>query len=176
MVRPTNAPRLAQIDPAKLAESIASEVLDHMHSLHVSLLDMRHVLSLPPAEETEIYRVVRLVAGYAQGKHGLDAPVQEYLISLVPLWSSVLDDDSSRGPLSIDTELGVVVFAAEGRGELVGQRGALSTVQLAALGGMAADAVGLLCRRGEIKASNETGEWRVRAAEARRWLAARGAS
>lgn len=60
-------------------------------------------LVLPAPERTEIYRTVRLLAGYARGDHALDAPVQEYLISLIPLWSAPLVDPSSIGEVGLDT-------------------------------------------------------------------------
>jgi hypothetical protein len=176
MARPSNTPRLAQIDPTALAAEVTADALSHIASQHMSLCGMLEGgLVLPAPERTEIYRTVRLLAGYARGDHALDAPVQEYLISLIALWSAPLVDPSSIGEIGLDTELGVVIHAAEGREELARDRGALTTLQLAAIAGMAQESVALLCRRGEIEADQEKGGWRVRAAEARRWLAARSA-
>ena len=38
------------------------------------------------------FRTVRTLAGCACGDHDLDAPVQEYLISLIPLWSAPIGE------------------------------------------------------------------------------------
>jgi hypothetical protein len=179
MARPANTPRLRDIDPSALARDIAGRVLDHIVSQAMSLVSVDAIPSLPNAEQTEIYRVVRALAGYARGDHGLDAPVQEYLISLGPLYLAVIGQTGEPDGEELTTELGVVIHAAAGRAALERKppRGlpapTLSTLQLAALGGMAQRAVAALCRAGELEAEQDDNGWRVSAKEARRWLATR---
>jgi hypothetical protein len=90
MARPAITPRLRDIDPSALARDIAGRALQHILSQETSLVRVDAIPSLPGAEQAEIYRVVRALAGYARGEHELDAPVQDYLVSLVPLYLSVI--------------------------------------------------------------------------------------
>lgn len=173
MARPANTPRLRDISPSALAREIAQKVLDHIVSQTMQLVGFDAVPALPEPEQTEVYRVVRTLTGYARGEHALDAPVQEYLISLVPLYLAVLGQAGEADGEGLETQLGVVIHAAQGREALGRKRGSLTTVQLAALGGLAQRAVALLCRTGEIAAEQDDDGWRVTAAEARRWLAGR---
>jgi hypothetical protein len=145
----------------------------------MSLISFDAIPSLPDAERAETYRVVRALAGYARGEHELDAPVQEYLSSLVPLYLAALGQAGEPDGEELTTELGVVIHAAGGREALERKpprklpAPTLSTLQLAALGGMAQRAVAALCRAGELEAEQDANGWRASAKEARRWLATR---
>jgi hypothetical protein len=58
---------LRDIAPAALAREIAQRALDHIASQTMNLIRLDAMPSLPDAEQTEIYRVVLALAGYAQG-------------------------------------------------------------------------------------------------------------
>jgi hypothetical protein len=113
------------------------------------------------------------LAAYAISGNGLDAPVQEYLVSLIPLWSSVAggatDIDGLQAEADPETPLGLVVCAAVAR-ELLELGRSISAVQLAALACLSATQVRQLARSGELVLDD--GE--IAAKEARRWLGARG--
>lgn len=195
MARPvTDTPRLAAIDPQRLAAEVCAGVLDYAAHLLLSVATSaagQWRLPEPDGLLDLRYTVVTL-AGYAQGRHGLDAPVEEYLISLLPLWQypahargSVdtpeydramrgdLDDlaDDWRGQLCL------VMVAATGREAMSAGR-PVSVAQLAALAGVSPDHVRLLARRGELDLSGGahlTGApLAADAATARRWLSGRG--
>jgi hypothetical protein len=176
MARPANTPRLHDITPSGLAREIAQGALDHIVSQTMQLVSFDAIPALPDPEQTEVYRAVRMLAGYARGDHALDAPVQEYLISLAPLYLAPLGQLGEADGEGLDTALGVVIQAAQGREALGRKRGSLTTEELGALAGMSRRAVALLCRTGELTAEQDEDGWRVAAAEARRWLAARGTS
>lgn len=175
MAPPTTAPRLRDLDPTVVARQVAQQVLDHIVSLSMQLVSVHHIPQLPEPEQTEIYRVVRVLAGYARGDHALDASVHEYLISLIPLWQAPLgevDVDLLAEEVDPRTDLGLVIRAALAR-ERLAEGKTLRTGDLAALGGMAQPAVALLLRQGEIRGERGEDGWAVRANEARRWLQTR---
>lgn len=177
MAPPTTKPRLAQIDPQAVARDVAQSVLDHIGHVQLQLLGVEHISPQPEPEHTEIYRVVRTLAHYAVHGGELDASVHEYLISLVPLYSAVIGEERDvDGMLDADpeTDLGCVIAGALARERLALRREPLTTRDLAVLGGLAQDAVGLLIRRGELAGERAEGGWRVSPKEARRWLRARG--
>jgi hypothetical protein len=178
MAPPTTAPRLRDLDPRAVALSVAQQALDHIVNLSMQLISVHTIPQLSEPEYTEIYRVVRVLCGYARGDHALDSSVHEYLISLIPLWQAPVgevDVDLLAEETDLHTELGLVIRGALAREKLAGSH-ALNTADLAALGGMAQPAVALLLRQGEIRGERSDEGWRVRAKEARRWLSARGAT
>lgn len=118
---------------------------------------------------------------YAQGVEGLDAPVQEYLISIAPpVWTRAADsgsyetkefdeaDPDKLMPGEWFDELVLVMRAAVAR-EKLDQGEALSPAELAILASASAIAVRALCRDGEIRATNEDG-WKISADECRRYI------
>lgn len=172
MAPPSSKPRLAQLVPEDVAAAAEAKVLGHLYSQWMSLVDMHVNLPSVPERSTEIYRVVRELTQYAQGIHRLDAPAQEYLVSLVPLWSSVLgeaDVDDGVGDADPSTPLGLVICATLGRDAVVAGQG-VSAVQLAALSGLSDRQVRQLASAGELVLENGS----IAAKEARRWLVARG--
>lgn len=189
MPRPvTDTPRLSAIDPQQLATEVCAGVLDHVAHLLLSVATSaagQWRLPEPDGLLDLRYTVVTL-AGYAQGRHGLDAPVEEYLISLLPLWQYAAHargsvdtpeyDRAIRGDLDdLDTDwrgqLVLVMVAATGRQEIDGGH-PVTVTRLAALASMSPDSVRLLGRQGEIALSGSP--LHAEAAEARRWLSGRG--
>jgi hypothetical protein len=109
--------------------------------------------------------VVRLVQ-YAQNGAELDAPVQEYAITLMDFAGEALDDATDPSPA---TALGAVLAAALGR-EAIGNGQTVTTTQLALLAGVTPQYVRRMVSAGEVAASGST----VAAKAARQWLSGRG--
>lgn len=183
MARPTTAPRLASIDPAALAAAVTRGAQEHLTRLAFAWGSP----DAPPLDCWQLTHTVHSLASYAVAGARLDAPVQEYLISLLPLWTYAAGgagvetpefDRAYGGDLdSLDRdwrgELVLVMVAAIGR-ERVAAGEPVTVAQLAALGSMSPDAVRLLGRKGELALSGDPLE--CDADEARRWLSARGVS
>ena len=176
MAPPSNKPKLSQVDPQALALETARRFRDHLQSqlFHVSPLGVVRTIDIDDDDlvQSEIGLAVRTLAGFARGDHGIDAPVQEYWVSLVPLWSSALgmaDHEDVGANASPNTELGLVMAAAKAREEVLGGRPVNST-QLALLASLSPRAVQKLVADGEIAAGDDG----ISASTARRWLAARG--
>jgi hypothetical protein len=175
MAPPSTKPTLPRIDPATLALETWRRAVDHIASLQMSLLAIDAVGGAPEPERTEVYRTVRTLAHYAVTGEGLDAPVQEYLISLIPLYSSAVGDgtvdvDGLVDGADPETELGLVIAAATARELLDTGLADLDLGQLAVLSGLSRRQLQQLAASEEIAVRD--GE--VAPAEARRWLAARG--
>lgn len=180
MAPPTQTLRLAQIDPEALAREIAQQSLDHLHSSLLGLLGMDWTLRAPGGGRgdlvlTPIYQAVRALARYAVHGDELDAPVHEYLISLVPLWMAVIGQTDAEGIDDADpsTELGLIILAARARDELARKR-PVSALQLATLAGVDAAHVRLLVRQGELRAVPDESPIQISARDAKRWLSSRG--
>jgi len=176
MAPPSDRPRLNAIDPAALALETAQRMRDHITSqlFHVTAIgqNIQFDVTDDDLRQSEMYHAVRTLAGYARGDHGLDAPVQEYLISLIPLWMAPIgqsDADGIAKDADPDTELGIVICAGVAR-ELIEQGRAVSSAQLAALASLSQRAVQQLVKAEEIPSDKDG----VSAKDARRWLAARG--
>lgn len=84
MAPPTTSLRLRDLDPHTVALDTARDAIDRIASAKISLYRVDWVSAAPDPEQTEIYRVVRALAEYAVHGHALDAPLHEYLISIVP--------------------------------------------------------------------------------------------
>lgn len=182
MARPvTNTPRLSTIDPAQLALDVARGAQDHL----VHLLFAFASPDAPPPDLWQLRHTVSTLAAYAVHGAALDAPVQEYLLSLLPLWTYAMGASSSVDTPEFDRALAgdlddldddwrgrlvLVMVAAIGRETLAKARSTVSVAQLAALASMSPDSVRLLGRKGEIVID----EGDVSGKEARRWLGARG--
>lgn len=165
MAPPSTMLRLRDLDPALVARGVATQVLEHLARLEMDLLGIDHVSrNKPEPEHAEIYRVVRRLAGYARGDHVLDAPVQEYMISLIPLYQAPLGDVPEVDGLGDEdphTELGLVILAAQarekieqatGRGKLAGlaAQQPLSTAEVAALASLSRRQIQQLVAKGEL--------------------------
>lgn len=136
MAPPATTPRLRDLDPHKVAIDVARRALEHITSLQMHLVGIDHLSAQPDPEHTEIYRTVHTLTGYARGDHGLDAPVQEYLISLVPLYQAVYGDVPEVDGLSDEadptSELGIVICAARAREKITQALGRGKLAQVAA--------------------------------------------
>jgi len=107
---------------------------------------------------------------YAQVGEALDAPVQEYLISLVSGHVEAVDEDLSEDPSS---DLGTVVRAALGR-EAIEQGRPVGTAWLATLAGLTEARIRQLVAAGELEATKLARDLSITATEARRCLSGRG--
>lgn len=164
---------LRQIDPARLGEDTAQRVADHVARLSL-LISPRYeaiVREVSPGSYTDISHSVQTLSAYARDGVPLDAPVHEYLVSLVPLYQAPCGD----APVDLDdeadatTELGTVIRAAIAR-DLLDKGGSLTTAQLATLGSVTPQQVRHLGREGELQIEDGL----ISASECRRWLGARG--
>lgn len=204
MAPPTNKLRLSQIDPSQLARDVEDAIAHNLHRLafvmaprfEISIRDTERVsptVALDPGEGppppapsfTQIGQSVRDLALYARGLTGIDAPVQEYLITfldaLVPPLGDAQDaagldgvlsgedDVDLLAPDSVLDRLALVVCAALGR-ETIESGRAVRASWLAALAEVSSDHVRLLARRGELERDDD-GE--VLAKSASSWLAGR---
>jgi hypothetical protein len=184
MAPPSTKPKLTHLTPEIVAYEVAKTTVEHASNLIVALLspayDHLHASQSrrSPNElccETQVYMTVLDLSAYAINGAALDAPVQEYLVSLLPLWSSAAgecpDIDGLVGDVDPATQLGLVICAASAREKLAAGQ-SVSAAQLAVLSGLSATQVRLLARNGELELSD--GE--IAAKAARRWLAVRGVS
>lgn len=187
----SNNPRLNTIHPDVIAMDVASRVADHVSGLILSLLRPAYDGMHTPQKrrkhedllrETQIYWTVRALANYAVGKALLDAPVHEYLISLIPLYQSAVGNGTEDVDGLVDHEpesaLGVVIAAARAR-EKLSTHEPLTVGDVAVLASCHRDHVTLLASKGEIpgayRVDGKRGkEWRFSALEVHEWLQARG--
>lgn len=168
MSPPTTRPRLSQVDPDALGQQTVAQMRDHLGRQAVAV-----GLTVVEAGPADLAYTIADLARYARDGVALDAPVQEYLVSLIPLWSAPLGHAPS--PLEIEDEadpdepLGLVIHAALAR-EAIEQGQPVTARQLGALAGVDAQHIRLLARDGEI----DLDAGRATAKEARRWLSGRG--
>jgi hypothetical protein len=200
MAPPATNPRLNDIDPDTVALDLASLFLAKATMLVSGLLSPAYglapLLTDQSSEDdllrsTELYRALKRVSLYAVCGVELDAPLDDYIHRLLPLYLVLPQsrealgrpgsDDSSeeREP---ETQFGVVIAAARAREKLAAGRG-LATAELAVLASIGRRQVQHLIDAGEIKGRLSTkehregprgGAWVVPAKEAARWLEARG--
>ena len=177
MAPPTKFARLNQIDPEALAQSVHEAIERQITKLAFALSgDGLRLTGIP-----QIKLSVTDLARYAQGVEGLDAPVQEYLISIAPpVWTRAADSGSYETkefdeadpdkllPGEWLDELVLVMRAAVAR-EKLDQGESLTPAELAILASASAIAVRALCRDGEIRATNDDG-WKISAEECRRYI------
>lgn len=176
--------RLHELTPERVALDVARASCDHVVDLTMRLLSpVCEGPWLPRGQDvdvslrsTQIYLTVLDLAAYAIRGTALDAPVQEYLISLVPAHQSALGSDADVDGLADDadpsTPLGLVIAAALAREALDAGR-PLTSAQLAVLGGVSASYVRRLVSSGELGRPGDGGHGgghTIRAREARRWL------
>jgi len=179
--------KLADIDAEQLARDQLAAALGRVQSALTGLdcggYEVYRVNDGPPRPavydgsdwaHTTAGHAVYCLTRYAQRGDPLDADVHEYLVSLIPLDAPEIDDLSSDvdGPLALVCQAALAREAIDG-GHRVG------TVWLAALAGVTPLRVRQLAAAGEIAAQlveSDRGRERyeVKAAEARRWLSARG--
>lgn len=167
--------KLSEIDGAALARATMQEALDRVHSILFALVPLSSYaltgqngkpLNLDNLAGSIVGDAVASLTRYAQTGTGIDAPVEEYCISLIPVAGSALDDSGEPEP---STELGLVVAAAQARERL--QEGmSISTTSLAHLASVTPGFVRQLVAKGElVKVDGE-----IQAEDAVRFLGARG--
>lgn len=169
-------PKIADIDPETLARDVLSDAL---HRVNRTLFAIAPVstyrltngngktldVTTHPTSSTGGEAIVRLVQ-YAQNGAELDAPVQEYAITLMDFAGEALDDATDPSPA---TALGAVLAACLGR-QAIATGSPVTTTQLALLAGVTPQYVRRMVSAGEVAASGST----VAAKAARQWLSGRG--
>lgn len=181
MAPPTKYARLEKIDPEALANEVVGAVQDHVQRLAFELCGSSVVLDGPP----QLLPAVRVLAHYARFGGPLDAPVQEYLISIAPpVWMraadmngyQTLEYDRADPDMLEPTWLGSLILVMRGAiaREKLDNGEPLAAPELAILASMAGAAVRLLCSKGEIPAEKTDDGWVISANDAKTWLKARG--
>ena len=176
--------RLADIDPAALAQATVAEVFDRAGRILSSLDVGRYVVAesgaygaLSPAkadgsgwQRSVVGHAVYCLTRYAQTGEAMDADVHEYLVSLIPAEDPGLDDLEPDAT----TELGLVCQAALAR-ERIEACFSIGTTWLAALAGLTRGRIQQLVTSGEIASTlDASGDTVIPAVDARRWLGSRG--
>lgn len=168
--------RLRVIDGLALAKDVCERAINEAWRILMAASPMGDVpqihIDTDNPTQSETGHAVMMLTAYAQHGHRLDAPVQEYCISLIPVAGDALDDSVNPDP---STELGLVVSAAMCREAL--ECGLdVSTARLAALAGLSLEAIQKLVKKGELKAEvkGRGHATEVDAGDAIRWLGARG--
>ena len=167
--------KLADIDARTLARDTLQEALAQVDRILFGIAPFSsYVVTDTDGKPLRADNVEGSVAGdavlalvrYAQTGAGMDAPVSEYGISLIPVAPDALDESCEPDP---KTPLGLVVTAALAR-ERIGEGGSVTTSQLAHLASVTPGYIRQLVAKGELEAEdNEIG-----ASAAKRFLSARG--
>lgn len=179
--------RLADIDPGKLALDTCTALLDHVQRLLFEISPIGDIKT-PGIEPSgligcQLYHSLSDLATYAVHGGELDAPVHEYLVSLIPLYSSAIGEGTSHVDGLVEsepkTELGVVIAAAVAR-EALALGKSVTPAQLAILAGVDRDYVLALASRGDLQGAKQAKEgrraWTITAKGAAKWLQARQTS
>lgn len=176
--------RLRDLDPHTVALDACRALLDHVTSLlwHVTPLGKQSTTGIAAERLTscQLYDSVRDLAAYAISGQALDASVEEYLITLVPLYLSAIGEGTSRVDGLVESEpttaLGVVIAAAVAR-ELLAAGEPVTPAQLATLAGVDRDYLLRLAAAGDLPGAQQSGAgrraWAISAKGAQQWLAAR---
>lgn len=182
--------KLLEIDAVALAEESITDALERAERILFGLDVGRYCVAVddpgqdgkprlrPVDHRTEAKRwqgsvlghAVYALARYAQHGAPLDAPVEEYLITLLGAHVEAVDEDLDEDPSS---DLGVVVRAALAR-EAVERGLRVGTARLATLAGLTQGRIRQLVTAGELQATKEGGDLSIAARDARQWLGARG--
>lgn len=164
---------LRQIDPLTLARETVQAAVDRVHSLamaiEIGVTARLNFFGVSP-EATTLGHAVRALTLYAQHGTPLDAPVQEYCITLIGVADEALDDATSP---DVSTPLGLVVAAALCREDLEHGK-PVRTTWLSALGGVTPGRVKQLVGTEALRVVVRSGDHYVHADDARRWLGGRG--
>lgn len=167
--------KLSKIDGLELARSTVQEALANVHRILHGLAPFSLFAVVgEDGKPIDVTNVAGSVAGsavvvltrYAQTGAGLDAPVQEYCISLIPVAPEALDEQGDPDP---KTPLGLVVTAAIARERIVDGL-SVSTSALAILAGVTPGYIRQLVANQELPATKNE----IAAKDAARWLGARG--
>ena len=178
MAPPNVYARLNKINPEQLGKEVSQAVRDHIHSLafHVGM-------SAKEDGPDQIGFSVTNLAHYAVHGGKLDAPVEEYLLSIAPsVWMRAYErghfttpEFDSADPDTLDKDewqgqLILVMRAALAREQFDLGR-PLSPADVAILASMSAIAVRALCRDGKLDARMVDEAWEVDASVARAFIA-----
>jgi hypothetical protein len=184
MAPKTSAIRLSAIDPQTVALDTARTLLDHVTTLLWQVAPIGDVptpgIEVDALTRSQIYQCVRTLAHYAVHGGELDAPVHEYLVSLIPLYTSAIGEGTSDVDGLVEsepeTELGVVIAAAVAREQLAAGK-AITPAQLAVLAGVNRDYLLQLAAAGDLPGARQAKEgkraWTVTAKGALQWLESR---
>lgn len=180
MAPPTTVPRLKNIDPETFGLAVNEGVLAHLNRLAFALgVDARQT-SIPNLQYS-----VRDLAAYAVKGERLDAPVEDYFVTICPpVWMRAADSGIYQTPefdeSNIDVlkpgwlgELVLVMRAALAR-QSIEQGQDVGLADVAALASVSSMYTRNLMRTKDIKAKLVGDVWKISAKEARRWLTARG--
>jgi hypothetical protein len=181
---PTATLRLRDVVPSTVALETCTALLDHITSACIPLSPIGEVrtpqISHEDLTRCELYLSTRTLAQYAVHGGELDAPVQEYLISLIPLYSAALGAGTAEVDGLVESEpetaLGLVIAAAVAR-EALAQGQAVTPAQLAILGCVDRVRVLQLIAAGDLPGARRTKDgraWQISAKGARQWLESRG--
>lgn len=185
MAPPTTALRLRDADPHTVALDTARQTLDHVTSLCISLSPIGEVrtpqIDRADLERCELYLSTRRLAQYAVHGGELDAPVQEYLISLIPCYSAAVGSGTAEIDGLVEaqpeTALGLVIAAAVAR-EAMDNGKSVTPAQLAVLAGIDRQRVLQLITSGDMPGAKQEPDgrrgWTIAARSARKWLSIRG--
>lgn len=167
--------KLNEIDGNALARDVLGDALARVgrilfavapHSSYVVTNSEGRPIDTTSPSSSVAGEAVLALTRYAQTGAGLDAPVQEYCISLIPVAPEALDEQGEPDP---KTPLGLAVSAADAR-ERIGNGGAVTTSQLAHLASVTPGYIRQLVANGELPATRNE----IAATDAARWLGARG--
>jgi hypothetical protein len=194
MARPTKFLRLSQIDPEDLAKEVEDHVVIYVQKLLLRLTPGYSVRMGARHGDTDLSLSTRDLAAYAVRGDPLDAPVEEYVQSLVEaLWPRPVDEGTYHTPElsealesnldsledNLANRVSLVVAAAEARQSLA-QGDGIDAAELGALAGCTEDHVRLVLRSEPSPLAQEkNGDSRdplirVTAQSAIAWLEARG--
>ncbi len=190
---PRSTPRLASIDPPRLAREVVAGVVNDIQGRALALapglavlvdageLDgqRRRVADVLP--ETELYQSVLDLCAWAQRGDGHPDETHDVCLPVATaVYPGALDGSGESGPADLageadpTTEVGLLLVAAFAR-EKLSQGRALSARELATLASLSVLQLRTLIKRGELRASGGADkDWTVKATEARRWLSGRG--
>lgn len=177
MAPPTSNARLKDIDPERLGKDVDAAIRAHVFRLAFEV-----GLATTEAMPSNILYAVRDLAAYAKNGGSLDAAVQDYLTTICPtVWMRAADgmtyktEEWHTDPDLLDPKrwlhcLILVMRAALAR-EKLEQDLPVIPADVAVLASMAATAIRLLCKSGEIVARRDADGWAIEASEAQRFLA-----
>lgn len=181
----TNTLRLRDLDPHTVALDTCRALLDHVQRLLFEISPIGEIkapgIDVDQLVGCQLYHSVRDLATYAVRGGELDAPVQEYLVSLIPLYSAAFGEGTRDVDGLVESEpgtpLGVVIAAAVAR-EALAQGESVTPAQLATLAGVDRDYLLKLAAAGDLPGARQSKEgrraWTVSAKGAKQWLATRG--
>jgi hypothetical protein len=172
-------------DPHTVALDLCRQTIDHVQSLLIPLSPIGTVatpsIDVDQLQSCELYLSTRRLAQYAVNGGELDAPVQEYLISLIPCYSAAVGSGTAEIDGLVEaqpeTALGLVIAAAVARDAMDNGK-SVTPAQLAVLAGIDRQRVLQLITAGDMPGAKQEPDgrrgWTIAARSARKWLSSRG--